>query len=325
YIPTSDPSSLINVCTKLKVDEFTDSVHIGAIAGLNERTIWNIGADLVMLGLAERNSTSFKVSKKLGANDESSILNLLRETLGKHSLKVALFKNYSGKTITANTVRETFKECIPKAKFGEKTWNTYSNRLTNYLIYSGYLLRAGNDLVVQDTGTVILDRGGLARRGKQRGKVFSVSVSPFAAVSAFNAIPIEGIKTQAVKRNELAVLKRFELVTVKEDVVFPNSNSISKSGGAKEAIWAAAKNESSLLRCIEIIQDKPDISAKDIAAQISDEYDLNWSEGSKTRNGGTLKQWSFWVKEGMELSGIPLPPGRFNKAKHSGIKTNTGV
>lgn len=313
YIPTSDPSSIINICSKLKGNEFIDSVDIGDSVGLNEKTIWNIGADLVMLGLAERDGTSFKISKKLGSNDEESILNLLRETLAKHSLKVALFKKYSGKTIAPSAVRETFKNCIPKAKFGEKTWNRYSNRLTNYLVYSGFLLRAGNDLVVQDTGGPILDRAGLARRGKQRGKVFSVSVSPFAALSAISAIPNSGARIETIKRNELSVLKRFELVTVKDDFIFINSDSILKSGGAKEAIWAAAKNESSLLRCIEIIQNNPGISARGIANQISNEYALNWSDGSKIRNGGILKQWSSWVKEGMEFSSIPTPPGRPNR------------
>ncbi|MFM9271094.1 restriction endonuclease [Halomonas elongata] len=317
YIPTSDPSSIVNIAKKLKVDEFIDSISIGNAVGLNEKTIWNIGADLVMLGLSERDGTSFKISKKLGSNDEESILNFLRDTLAKHSLKVALFKNYSGKTISPSVVRDTFKNCIPKAKFGDKAWNTYSNRLTNYLIYSGFLLRAGNDLVVQDTGGPILDRAGLARRGKQRGKVFSVSVSPFAAFSAINAIPSSGSRIEKIKRNEISVLKRFELVNIKDDVVYINSDSIFKFGGAKEAIWAAAKNETSLLRCIEIMQDNPGISAKDIANQISDEYKLNWSEGSKVRNGGILKQWSSWVKEGIDFASIPTPPGRPNKSKHS--------
>jgi hypothetical protein len=314
YIPTSDPSSILNICTKLKVNEFTDSENIGSMVGLGEKTIWNIGADLVMLGLAERDSTSFKISKKLGSSDESSILNLLRETLGKHSLKVSLFKSYSGKTISSNTLRETFKECIPKGKFGVKTWNIYANRLTNYLIYTGYLLRAGNDLIVQDSGSAVLDRADLARRGKQRGKVFSVSVSPFAAFTTINAIPCSGAKIETISRNALSVLKRFELVTIRDGVVFLNSESIDKSGGAKEAIWAAAKNESSLLRCVDILQDNSNILAKDMAAKISDENRLNWSKGSKARNGGILKQWSLWVKEGMEMSEIPTPPGRPNKA-----------
>ncbi|GAA0537423.1 hypothetical protein GCM10009098_01080 [Rheinheimera aquimaris] len=310
YIPTSDPSSLINLCTRLKVSEFTDSLNLGSLVGLNERTIWNIGADLVMLGLAERDGTSFKVSKKLGANDEVSILNLLRETLGKHALKLAIFKNHSGKTISADAVRETFSDCMPKAKFGENTRNIYANRLTNYLIYSGYLLRAGNFFIVQDTGSPVLDRDGLVRRGNQRGKVFSVSVSPYATYSALIDITNAGVVVQEVGRNELSVLKRFELVTVKNDLVYQNAESILKSGGVKEAIWAAAKNEKSLLRCIELAQENPDMNPKEIAAKISDEYKLNWSEGSNKRNGGILKQWSSWVKEGMELSSIPTPPGR---------------
>lgn len=321
YIPTSDPSSILNICTKLKVNEFTDSVDIGKMVGLGEKTIWNIGADLVMLGLAERDGTAFKISKKLGLSNESSILKNLRETLGKHSLKAALFKNYSGKTISPSTVREAFKECIPKAKFREKTWNIYSNRLTNYLVYSGYLLRAGNNVVVQDTGSAIQNRAGLARRGNQRGNVFSASVSPFAACTAINSIPDSGIKIGALKRNELSVLKRFELVIVKDDVVFPNTESVDKSGGHKEAIWAAAKNESSLLRCVELLQDNPDIQGKTMASRVANEYNLNWSESSKIRNGGILKQWSQWVKEGIEMSDIPAPPGRPNKLKLSNAES----
>ncbi|MFP3977626.1 restriction endonuclease [Marinobacter sp. KMM 10035] len=325
YIPTSDPSSLLNVCKILELEGFRSAKSIGVLAGLNEKTIWNIGADLVMLGLAERDGTSFKIGKNLKTNDEDVMLNVLREKLGKHSLKLALFKKYPGKTISPEAVRETFKECIPKAKFGEKTWTTYANRLTNYLIHCGFMLRAGNDLVVQDTGSAILDREGLARRGKQRGKVFSVSVSPFAALTAINKIPKSGCKTESVKRNELAVLKRFELLVVKGNTVFLNSESILKSGGNKEAIWAAAKNESSLLRCIEIMQEDPEISAKDLAGLISDDYSLNWSDGSKVRNGNILKQWSTWIKEGMDLKGIPSPPGRPNKSKHSDTSSCAGV
>ena len=52
------------------------------------------------------------------------------------------------------------------------------------------------------------------------------------------------------------------------------------------------------------------MSSKDLAKQISDEFDLDWSDGSKTRNGGILKQWSGWVNEGIQTSSIPVPPGR---------------
>ncbi|MEI8632927.1 hypothetical protein P4S72_14900 [Vibrio sp. PP-XX7] len=149
-------------------------------------------------------------------------------------------------------------------------------------------------------------------------------MSPFAAFAALSSIPNSGAKIETIGRNELSVLKRFELVTVTDGCVFVNTDSISKSGGAKEAIWAAAKNENSLLRCTEILQAEPNISVKNIAAQISDEYNLNWSAGSKTRNGGILRQWSLWIKDGIESSSVPTPPGRPNKSKHSDAE-RTGV
>lgn len=89
--------------------------------------------------------------------------------------------------------------------------------------------------------------------------------------------------------------------------------SINKYGGRLEAIWSVAKNEGSLHRCIEIITETPEVSNKDLAEQISDEFQLNWSKGSKIRNGGILSQWSRWIKEGIETSSIPIPPGRSNK------------
>ena len=314
YIPSSDVSSILNICTKLHINKFMTSSEIGQKTGLNEKTIWNIGADLVMLGLAERDGTSFKVSSKLSKNDEESILKSLRNIMTKHSLKISLFKNYAGKTINLDTILENLKICTPRAKFGDKTWNTYCNRLTSYLIHAGFLLQAGRNIVVQDTGTVILDREGLARRGNQRGKVFSISVSPFSVLTEMENISNSSVKIETVQRNALSVLKRFELVTVSHGLVTLNTDSIEKSGGNKEAIWAAAKNESSFLSCIDLLIDLPDLETKEIADKISDEYELNWSKGSKVRNGGILKQWSTWVKEGIEKAIVPIPPGRPNKS-----------
>ena len=127
-------------------------------------------------------------------------------------------------------------------------------------------------------------------------------------------ISISGAKIEDVQRNALSVLKRFELVTVNQGLVTLNADSIEKSGGNKEAIWAAAKNESSFLSCIDLMTDSPDLDTREIAEKISDEFQLNWSKGSKVRNGGILKQWSSWVQEGIELTAVPTPPGRPNKS-----------
>lgn len=201
---------------------------------------------------------------------------------------------------------------MPKARFGEKTWATYSSRLTNFLVYAGFLVRAGQNVIVQDLGAPIADREGLARRGKQRGKVFLVSVSPYAAFEAIQAIGQGTIEVESIRRNALAVQKRFELVSMNNNIVTLNNESIEKYGGALESIWSVAKNESSLIKCIELLNQSPNITTKELAEHISNEFNLTWSEGSKTRNGGILRQWSGWVKEGLETSNIPVPPGRSN-------------
>jgi len=313
YIPSSDLSSMLNICRLLVKDRFMSSVELAEIAKLNEKTIWNIGADLVMLGLAERDSTSFKL-RNIDKYNEVSVLRFLRNNLGKHSLKISLYKKYAGKTIDPELVKDALIACLPKAKFGEKTWKTYSNRLTKFLIHAGFLARAGQNIIVQDSGSPSADRQEIARRGKQRSKVFSFSVSPFATYEALEAIKTGANKVDDISRNCLSVLKRFELVTVQNNVISTNDDSINKYGGILESIWSVAKNERSLIKCIEILQHTPNISTKDLAELISKEFGLNWSEGSKTRNGGILKQWSAWVKEGIETSQIPNPPGRPNKA-----------
>lgn len=314
YMPTTDPSSMLNICKRLVGDKYISSVDLAATVSLNEKTIWNIGADLVMFGLAERVGTSFKLHRNMSVYSEDAALKLLRGKLDKHALKLSLYKKFAGKTIEPHYIKEALKSALPKAKFGEKTWATYSNRSINFLVYAGFLARAGQNVVVQDLGAAITDRDGLARRGKQRGKVFSVSVSPFSVCEAIDILA-QGPKNQAaINRNAISVLKRFELVSIKNNIVTLNKMSIDKYGGGAEAVWAIAKNESSLIQCVEFMTIAPEIDNKELAEYISKELNLNWSKGSIKRNGGILKQWSGWIKEGIDKSCTPLPPCRTSKA-----------
>lgn len=307
YIPSTDLSSLLRVCKRLEVEVFTESNLIAELINLKEKTVWNIGADLVMLGLAERRGTAFKISSRLNTNDEELVLKFLREKFQKHSLKVNIFKKYSGQTISKDLVRKSLKECLPKSKFSEKTWGAYTNRLIKYLMSCGFLSQTGTDFIVQDSGAVNLDGHEMVRRMRRRSHVFSNSCSPNIVLENLNMIPIDGCKTEILKSNALGVLNRFELVTVKAGIVYLRSDVISKSGGNKEAVWAAAKNEQSIQKCIALLKEDPQVNFKIIAERMSYEYKLNWSDASIMRNGNILKQWSLWVIEGIEGSNVPEP------------------
>lgn len=322
YIPTSDLSSMLNICKLLVKGSFIDSIELASMASLNEKTVWNIGADLVMFGLAERDGTSFKIHRNMDEYNEKSALKFLRSKLGKHSLKISLYKKHAGKTIEPELVKDALITCLPKAKFGEKTWVTYSNRLTNFLIHAGFLARAGQRVIVQDSGYPSADRQEIARKGRQRSKVFSVSASPYATFEVLQAVKNGVDRVEDIDRKCLSVLKRFELVTVENGVVVINYASLDKFGGPLESIWSVAKNERSLIKCIEVLKLNPNISTKELAGFISNEFGLNWSEGSNARNGGSLKQWSIWVKEGIDTSTIPNPPGRPNKVLQQSLIPN---
>lgn len=46
---------------------------------------------------------------------------------------------------------------------------------------------------------------------------------------------------------------------------------------------------------------------KDLNAQ---RFNLTWAESSLKRNGNIFLQWSSWIKEGLETSLVPVPPGK---------------
>lgn len=314
YIPTNELPSALKLCEKLVRNEFLSASKLAKAMNLNERTIWNIGADLVMFGLAERAGTSFKLHHNIPSYGQDLALRILRDKINKHSFKISIYKKYSGKSIDHRALREVLESCLPKAKFSEKTWSTYTSRLINLLVYTGYLTRAGHRVIVQDLGTPSMNPDGTLKRRKPRGSVFSISASPYVVLETMQRIEAANGDPIELNRNPLVVLKRFDLVIPTGSTPKLNHEAIYKYGGHLEAIWSLAKNEPSLARCVETIRQNPNVSPKELAKDISDKYQMNWAEGSLIRNGNILKQWSSWIKEGIDTSTIPTPPGRPNIA-----------
>lgn len=314
YIPTSDFSSMYKVATKLNEINFTESIDIANESGLNERTVWNIGADLVMFGIAERKNVKFKLHRDL-EDKEYSMMERFREKLGKHSLKIAIYKSSAGKVINSSDITKALKTCIKNGQYSEKTWQIYSNRLIKLLMVTGFLSKLGNKLLVQDSGASVADAAELGRRSsRQRGVVFSAMASPASVCEALellkaNVLTINDLIEKGY-RNSIFILDRFDLITKENNEVKPNLGSINKLGGSSAAVWSLAKNEPAIAKCIEKLSQNPNITGVELGDFLSSEYQMPWTDASKTRNGNSLKQWSSWVKDGIDSSLIPEPPGR---------------
>lgn len=309
YIPSSDITAMLKVGEVLEKDQFQTSEGIAKKASLNERTVWNIGADLVLFGVAERQGTSFKLHRDMADRTVRGILSRIRIKIDKHSLKIDLYRNHAGQTIAKSEILSGLKDCLPSEKFTEKTWGIYTNRFVNIFIQVGFLARSGPRFTVQDSGSVVSK---VARRYRS-SEVFSAMASPASVCDAFDVLQQNADVKNANSsgyRNSVSVLKRFNLVEVENDVAKLNSQALAKFGGVREAVWTSAKNEVAINKCIEALKKNGNLSGPELGAFVSDEFNLNWTDASKARTGNALRQWANWIIEGSEGDHIPEPPGR---------------
>ncbi|EIE51697.1 restriction endonuclease [Actibacterium sp. D379-3] len=309
YIPSSDINAMLKVGEVLNKDGFQTSECIAEKTNLNERTVWNIGADLVLFGVAERQGTSFKLHRDMADGAVRGVLSRIRVKVDKHSLKIDLYRNHAGQTISRSEITSTLKDCLPSEKFTEKTWEIYTNRFANILVQVGFLARSGPRFTVQDSGSVISK---VSRRSRS-SEVFSAMASPASVCDAFEVLQKNTDVENSNKlgyRNSVSVLKRFNLVEVENNAAKINSEALGKFGGIPEAVWSSAKNEVAINKSIEALRRRGDISGPELGEFVSEEFKLNWTDASKARTGNALKQWAKWIIEGSEQDQIPEPPGR---------------
>ncbi len=312
YIPASDITAMVKVGQTLDRSKFSTSEDIAKTTELKERTVWNIGADLVLFGVAERLGTTFKLHRDMGDAATRSILSMIRRKIEKHSLKIILYRNHAGKTIDRNEIIQRLKECVPGERFNNKTWEIYVNRFINIFIQVGFLARSGTVFTVHDSGSVVSK---VSRRSRE-SEVFSAMASPASVCDALILLQSDNNVAKAISsgyRNSISVLKRFNLVEVENDLATLNSEALTKFGGVPEAVWTLAKSEAAITKCMDVLKKDPQITGVELGTRISTEFNLAWTDGSRARTGNALKQWAMWITQGSDDARIPDPPGRKKK------------
>lgn len=316
YIPTNDFSSLIKVVKNLDKLKTISSSELSKKSGFKERTALNICSDLVMFGIAERINSELKLAKNIEESDKNFALNQLRKVFGKHSLKIDLYKKFAGQTINKNDILKILRKIISNTKFNEKTLNAYTNRLCKYLTITGFLSQSGSVWVVKDANAPIENYATLAK-SRRNGGAFSALASPHGVFEALTLISNNTLTSDDMLkkgyRNALHILQKFSIVSVANGILTVNDLLINKSGNALGAIWTAAKNEPTIIHCVEQIKNNKSISPVELGKQIAVKFGLNWKDASIKRNGNAYRQWSNWIIEGESNSQIPQPPGRPGK------------
>lgn len=313
YLPSTDFSSIEKIVVHLNHKNSLSVQELVDITKLSEGTIQNIGTDMIMFGVATRESGMYFLSEDISIGDEISILRVIRGKFKKHALTLSLKERASHSVVSLNVLIEIVKSLYPANIYADKTWHTYTVRLCRWLELCGFVERKSNGWIYRDQDDVISERIKSERRRKS--KIFTAPASPALVLDAMNwlAEKIEvGKDDEKPKgyRNAILILKRFELVVLEGSNYKLDSAKVKKYKSYSEAIWISANAESTLLEVVKLIEVDDSIAGKDVGDFIASEYELSWTESSRERNGRAIKQWASWLYEGKIKSEIPLCPGR---------------
>ncbi|MCG7602065.1 restriction endonuclease [Halomonas sp. McH1-25] len=314
YLPSTDFSSLFKVVSHLEHDTKLSVQDLVTKTRLSEGTVQNIGSDMVMFGVAIRESGLYSLSKDVAMCTEMGVLRAIREKFFKHAFTHAVKDKSAHSVATVNSLVESLKQLYPDNKYADKTWHAYTVRLCRWLELCGFIENTGNGWIYRDQGDVVTERAKSERR-RRKSNIFTAPASPGLALETLNWLIKKGsVDKDAEKpkgyRNALSVLKRFELIYVENDMYMVDIEKVNKFPEISEAIWISANLESVLLEVVRVLESDVEVSGKAIGEYIAEKHDLNWTEASKVRNGGAIRQWALWLFQGKLESKIPICPGR---------------
>ncbi|CAK3221623.1 Restriction endonuclease [Vibrio crassostreae] len=312
YLPSTDFSSLYKVVKHLEHFDKLSVHDLVQKAKLSEGTIQNIGSDMIMFGVVNRESGLYSLSEDVKTCNEVEILRAIREKFSKHAFTYAIKDKSSHSVININTLIDTLKQLYPDSKYADKTWHAYTIRLCRWLELCGFIELSGNGWLFKDQGDVVTERI-KSERKRRKSNVFTAPASPALALETLNWLnEIGSVGKDETKpkgyRNSLSVLKRFELIFVENGKYFVDREKLQKFSEQREALWISANTEEVLLNIVKLLESDNQLSGKDIGDFVAEKYELNWTEASKVRNGGAIRKWALWLYQGRNCSEIPTCP-----------------
>lgn len=299
YLPSTEFPSVYKVAKHLSHNSKLSVQDLVAKTKLSDGTIQNIGSDLLIFGVAVRESGFYSLSTEINQCDEVTVLKLIRDKFKRHAFTLNLKEK--NVPVSLNSLIETLKQVYPNNEYAEKTWRTYTIRLCRWLELCGFLAVSGNGWVYRDQGEVVHDVSKLVRR-RRKGDIFTAPASPSLTLETLEWLDrLKRVEKGGEKpkgyRNALAVLNRFDLVRAEENYYVVNEDKLQKYSTFTEALWVNAKSEPVLTEINILMRGDSKMSGSEVGGYIAEKYEIKWSEASKIRNGGGVKNWVSWLNE----------------------------
>lgn len=310
YLPSSPSlTSLLSVAGQLQEDEIRTPAELGETVGLSEKTVGNVIRDLLMFGIAVGDPNGVRLESDMPSSGQTDVLERLRHVLKRHALVLKLCRFDEVSAINLDDIIRYLKQINPTAKHRVDTWSGYAERMAFWLTATGFLESSGNAWIAKDRGEVSIP----VLRTRPRSEIFTGGAPPIKVVEAFDWLaangpsPIEEVESAGF-RNAVAILNRFELVRRDDQKRFFIVEHQFRS--AAEAVWNAARDESTIDDVVEYLMDTPNRRGSDLARYLSEKYKSAWAPASEKRIGDALMSWGKWIMLGAAKNIVPTPPGR---------------
>ena len=318
YLPTNEYTSVNKVGLELSHTQPVSVKELAEKCSLSERTVQNICSDLVIFGIANRESGKLLLHGDIQVADDLSLLEKAREKLIKHAFKIKLYKTPSNSQISTEQAVDFLKEVFPDRDFRENTWRTYTNRLCKWLFACGLLVQQNSVWVCRDLGKVNPNIQARRRgaRHNVRSSLFKAPASPKLVYESIFWLKEKqrlkrGNELPKGYRNSFSILTRFDIIRVDDEGFYKiNANKVEEYDSELEAIFREAEKEAVLQEVKREINCNSLVSGLEVGQYLNKKYTLRWSEASSLRNGRAIKQWASWLLESEQQSSIKSPPGR---------------
>lgn len=181
---------------------------------------------------------------------------------------------------------------VPGFDYGPKT-------MLKFFWGAGYISKLGERLKVTEKpleGPYSIQNGDAFER--RRMSMFFGEGPPPKVVDALNEMMIKSIPYQelaiASDKNCFQTLYKFGLIGVDGRPCLPQSRA---KWSAEKLVRTAALENSVVEYVTKIMNDDPTLKGEKIGNLVAQEFDRDWSESSKRRNGNALGRWAVWLHD----------------------------
>ena len=323
YLPSYQSlNTVLMVAKQLSKNKQTSYEKLSKSSNLNKSTVGNVIHDLIMFGVATGEHSKAKLDDRVESSDVESILKRLRFTISHHALTMRLRKLEKGTILAQSEMIDLLKEINPTAQHGQKTWEAYSDRISQWLAATGYLSASKGGYKVDDIGTINSNLANISVGYYLEEHIFIGDAPPNKTVQALDWLLENPKKSWSDfydegSRNAALALRNLGIITNRNGI-YILADDYKNDKDALKIVWEAALKHETLQKSKEYLKKHPNCKGISIGIFLKTEYERNWTSASVNRVGNSIKQWTRWLLLGETSKEIPAPLGRRDNISSSG-------